>query len=119
MGKGDKKSKKGKIFRHSYGKSRLRKKQLGKKLKTRLELKSTIQSEKPQPLPIAGKPPLTVTEIKQEAKPELKEKEPVVEMADLKPAEEIKKVESVSVQEPKQEKKAAGQKGRPRKKKEE
>ena len=126
MGKGDKKSKKGKIFQHSYGKSRLRKKQLRKKLRSRIVGKTTTLGEKSQVAQTAAGKPIFSGETKQEIKSEIKMKAAPpakVESAEVKPAvEEVKKSNTVSEMEPKQDKNIQSvtiPKGKPRKKKEE
>lgn len=114
MGKGDKKSKKGKIFQHSFGKTRKRKKgrllSSRKKFETRtkpVEHKKPIKSEpeivkpaivfEPKVAEVKIEKPV-VTEIKEEVKlPEIKE-QPISnfpEAAKESIKEEIKSEESV------------------------
>jgi len=114
MGKGDKKSKKGKIFQHSFGKTRKRKKgrllSSRKKFETKskpIEHKKPVKSEseivkpavvfEPKVAEIKIEEPL-VTEIKDEVKlPEIKE-QPITNIPETvkEPVkEEIKSEESV------------------------
>ena len=145
MGKGDKKSKKGKRFQHSYGKSRKRKKGLTISSRKKVE-------EKPKPAdhkkavkqePALAKPVVEletkveeiflkapeITEIKEEVKlPEIKET-PVAEIPEIaiepvkekpkpfEPVHEEPKLEIKEEEKPAQE--APKKRGRPKKKKEE
>jgi len=81
MGKGDKRSKKGKIFKGSYGKSRFRKKKLKK-----LRLKRASQKLKT---------PVVIAQQKPEVKPkeiiEIKEEKIEQIKVEVKPAEIIEK----------------------------
>ena len=114
MGKGDKKSKKGKIFQHSFGKTRKRKKgrllSSRKKFETKskpVEHKKPIKSEpeivkpaivfEPKVAEVKIEKPV-VTEIKEEVKlPEIKEQpiSNILETAKESVKEEIKSEESV------------------------
>ena len=144
MGKGDKKSKKGKRFRHSYGKTRLRKKnnfvivkkKIDEKPKPTEQKKITkpeVEQEQPAVIiPVTEEvkiPSPIVTEIKDEAQiPEIKET-PVSEIPELvkeevnietKPETKEKdsaKTESENEKE-KPTKEAPKKRGRPKKKKE-
>jgi ribosomal small subunit protein bTHX len=145
MGKGDKKSKKGKRFKHSYGKTRTRKK--GRTISSRkkvVEKPKTVEVKKPpKPEPEIIKPVVVVetkaeeifikepeiSEIKQEVKlPEIKEEtvaeipeisaEPVIKETTVEqPVHEALKVELAAEEKLVQE--APKKRGRPKKKKEE
>jgi ribosomal small subunit protein bTHX len=145
MGKGDKKSKKGKRFQHSFGKTRKRKK--GRTISSRkkvVEKPKPVEHKKPVKTEaeflksavvvetkveeIAIKEPV-ISEIKEEVKlPEIKET-PVAEIPEiviepvkeepkpLKPVHEEPKLEIKEEEKPAQE--APKKRGRPKKKKEE
>jgi ribosomal small subunit protein bTHX len=140
MGKGDKKSKKGKRFRHSYGKTRARKSGRRIVITKKVEEKpKPIEQKKPTkpepefvpPVPvvepavqeIAFKEP-EVKEIKEEVPiPEIKE-EPITEVPEVIPSPVVEqekveppKTEKVAEEKPVQE--APKKRGRPKKKKEE
>jgi ribosomal small subunit protein bTHX len=142
MGKGDKKSKKGKRFKHSYGKTRIRKK--GRSLSSRKKVSEkpkTIEHKKPHKVEAETLKPVEViepkvdevkinepevTEIKEEVKiPEVKEEavSQVPEIVQESVKEEQKSVEQ-GKETPKTETKdeepeAPKKRGRPKKKKEE
>jgi ribosomal small subunit protein bTHX len=112
MGKGDKKSKKGKRFRHSYGKTRLRKKNWKRPVVKKVDEKQIEQKKAVKPESQFEKPIVTETkvvdveiktpevkEIKPEEKPSEVKEIPVAEVAAIReePKEEIKKeVETVA-----------------------
>jgi len=141
MGKGDKKSKRGKRFKHSFGKTRLRKK--GKTLSSRkkvVEKPKPIEQKKPlkqvsefvKPIvpetkieEITIKKP-EIVEIKEEVKPiliqgpttvdlQITVAEPVI--TEEKRKEEPKEKEPIKKEEPKSE--LPKKRGRPKKKKDE
>jgi len=144
MGKGDKKSKKGKRFKHSYGKTRKRKKGLTissrKKVETKpkpVEHKKLVKPEHEFVKPIvvietkveeiAFKAPV-ISEIKEEVKlPEIIEapvsKIPTITVETVKEPKVVKPVQEAPKVEVKEEKKtlkeAPKKRGRPKKKKEE
>jgi len=145
MGKGDKKSKKGKRFQHSFGKTRKRNKGLTISSRKKVETKpKPVEHKKPaKPEPEIVKPVAIVetkveeiviskpqiSEIKEEVKlPEIKEA-PVSKVPDIvielvkeepkvvEPVHEAPKVEIKEEEKPAQE--APKKRGRPKKKKEE
>lgn len=140
MGKGDKKSKKGKRFRHSYGKTRPRKSGRTIVMTKKVEDKpKPIEQKKPTKPEPEFVPPVTVVEpqvqeivfkepeikeIKEEVPiPEIKE-EPITEVPEIIPSpvvEEVKvespKTEEIAKEKPVEE--APKKRGRPKKKKEE
>jgi ribosomal small subunit protein bTHX len=145
MGKGDKKSKKGKRFQHSFGKTRARKK--GRTISSRkkvvgkpksVEHKKPVKAEPEIVKPVVVLAPKVeevkikepvITEIKEEVKlPEIKEAsvskvpeiviEPVKEEPEIAvPVHEALKVEMMDEDKPVQE--TPKKRGRPKKKKEE
>lgn len=140
MGKGDKKSKKGKRFRHSYGKTRTRKSGrkivIAKKVEDKpkpIEQKKPVKSEPEFVTPVAVvEPPVQeiafkepeIKEIKEEVSvPEIKE-EPITQVPAATPSlvVEKEKVETAKTEEIAEEKpveEAPKKRGRPKKKKEE
>ena len=69
MGKGDKKSKKGKRFRHSYGKTRLRRKKNAPVIKKKIEEKPKPVEQKKQFRPeTVHEQPAVVTQVVEEVK---------------------------------------------------
>jgi len=136
MGKGDKKSKKGKRFKHSFGKTRLRNKNIlfvsAKKVEEKpkaIEVKKIIKPEQVPFKPVVVETKTeeikieqpVVVEVKEEVMPPVielpapvKEPEAVVETK----KEEIKKAEPKKVSEPKKAavKEDTKKRGRPKKK---
>lgn len=103
MGKGDKKSKKGKRFRHSYGKTRLRKKKVFVTVKKKIEEKPKPVEQKKSLKPETEKeqPAEVVTSVVEEVKieapqvTEIKEKVQVPEVRES-PVSEIPEIEKKS-----------------------
>lgn len=140
MGNGDKKSKKGKRFRHSYGKTRPRKSrrmivttkkvedkpkpvEQKKPIKPEPELATPVAVVEPQVKEIKFKQP-EITEIKEAVSAPVISEEKITEVPVLKP-EPVVKVEKVEEPQTKQvsdiapSQEAPKKRGRPKKKKEE
>ena len=138
MGKGDKKSKKGKRFKHSFGKTRPHKKRKQVFVKKKVEEKpkpeeqkkparQEVEQEKPAvvtpvveevkisaPIVTEIKEEIKIPEVKQEPVPEIPEKKQEVSVPESKPVAEVSS-QVVKDEEPKE---APKKRGRPKKKKE-
>lgn len=88
MGKGDKKTRRGKIVMGSYGKKRLKKKKA-----TIAEVKKTTPKAKVTPKPKAEPKPKVETKPKAEAKPKAKSETKPKAKAEAKPKTATKKAE--------------------------